>query len=76
MPKDPITLRQLLQYLNSENEEIQICDGFEWELYSVVRSESYLLEPYLNWYVIDLGAIDKDIIRITIRKEKEKEKEK
>ena len=72
MPKDPITLRQLLQYLNSENEEIQICDGFEWELYSVVRAESYLLEPYLDWYVIDLGAIDKDIIRITIRKEKEK----
>ena len=74
MPKDPITLRQLLQYLNSENEEIQICDGFEWELYSVVRAESYLLEPYLDWYVIDLGAIDKDIIRITIRKEKEKSK--
>ena len=74
MPKDPITLRQLLQYLNSENEEIEICDGFEWELYSVVRAESYLLEPYLDWYVIDLGAIDKDIIRISIRKEKEKSK--
>ncbi len=74
MPKDPITLRQLLQYLNSENEEIEICDGFEWELYSVVRAESYLLEPYLDWYVIDLGAIDKDIIRITIRKEKESTK--
>ena len=74
MPKEPITLGQLLQYLNSEDEIIQICDGFDWDNYSEVRAESYLLEPYLDWYVIDLGAIDKDIIRVTIRKEKVKEK--
>ncbi len=74
MPKDPITLRQLLQYLKSEDEIVQISDGYEWEIYSEFRASSYLLEPFLDWYVIDLGAIDKDIIRITIRKEKEKSK--
>ena len=74
MAKDPITLRQLLQYLNSENEIIQICDDLDWDIYSEVRAESYLLEPYFDWYIIDLGAMDKDTIRITIRKEKEKEK--
>ena len=74
MPKDQITLRQLLQYLKSENEYVQISDGYEWEIYSEFRASSYLLEPFLDWYVIDLEAIDRDIIRITIRKEKEKEK--
>lgn len=74
MPKDPITLQQLLQYLKSEDEIVQISDGYEWEIYSEFRASSYLLEPFLDWYVIDLGAIDRDIIRITIRKEKEKSK--
>lgn len=74
MPKDPITLRQLLQYLKSEDEIVQISDGYDWDIYSEFRASSYLLEPFLDWYVIDLGAIDKDIIRITIRKEKESTK--
>ena len=74
MPKDPITLRQLLQYLKSEDEIVQISDGYDWDIYSEFRTSTYLLEPYLDWYVIDLGAIDRDIIRITIRKEKEKSK--
>ena len=74
MPKDPITLRQLLQYLKSEDEIVQISDGYDWDIYSEFRASTYLLEPYLDWYVIDLGAIDRDIIRITIRKEKEKSK--
>lgn len=74
MPKDPITLRQLLQYLKSEDEIVQISDGYEWEIYSEFRASSYLLEPFLDWYVIDLGAIDMNTIRITIRKEKENTK--
>lgn len=74
MPKDPVTLRQLLQYLKSEDEIVQISDGYDWDIYSEFRASSYLLEPFLDWFVIDLGAIDKDIIRITIRKEKESTK--
>lgn len=74
MPKNPITLRQLLQYLKSEDEIVQISDGYEWDIYSECRASTYLLEPFLDWYVIDLGAMDKDIIRITIRKEKESTK--
>ena len=68
--KDPITVRQLLQYLTFEDEHIQISDGSEWEIYSEFQSQSYLLEPYLDWYVMELGIIKKNIIRIVIRQEK------
>lgn len=64
--KDPITLRQLLQYLDSEDEVIQISTYGEWERVDEFWANSPLLEPFLDYKIMCLGAIDKDTIRVTL----------
>ena len=65
--KDLITLRQLLQYLNCDEEKIQISYNFDWDTYDEFWAGSPLLDPYLDKEIIELGAMDKDIIRIRIK---------
>lgn len=65
--KDLITLRQLLQYLNCDEEKIQISYNFDWDTYDEFWANSPYLDPYLDKEIIELGAIDKDIIRIRIK---------
>ena len=70
MPKDLITLAQLRQYLDSEKEFIQIADPRCWDTYATVPANSFLLGPFLDWEIDQLGMIDENIIRISIRKGK------
>ena len=66
MPKDPITLSQLLQYLDSSRETVQIVDGDSWDSYSELPTESYLLKPFLNWKIKCMEAVSEDVIRVKL----------
>lgn len=65
--KNLITLGQLLQYLNCNEEKIQISYNFDWDTFDEFWAGSPLLSPYLDKEIIELGAIDTDIIRIRIK---------
>lgn len=75
MPKDPITLNQLLQYLDSSREEIQIVDGDSWDSYTEMPAESYLLKPFLHWKIKCLEAVCEDVIRVELIEPEKKEEE-
>lgn len=68
---NPITVRQLLQYVNCENEAIQIMDGDSWDCYTEYRVNSFLLKPFLDYQIVSLGAISDGVIRIEILNSKE-----
>ena len=68
MPKDPITLGQLLQYLTEDCEVIQIMDGGNWGAYAECRANSYLLNPFLDYKVRCLEAMGEDCIRVELLK--------
>lgn len=76
MPKDPITLSQLLQYLgNSSEEAIQIVDGDSWDSYTEMPAKSYLLKPFLYWKIKCLEAVCLDVIRVELIEPEKKEEE-
>lgn len=69
--KEPITLQQLLQYLDCENETVQIAAYDEWDTYDEFWAHSPLLEPFLDKKIACLGAISESVIRINFIKEEE-----
>lgn len=64
--QDPITLRQLLQYLDVDEEIIQISCYGDWDHYDEFFAHSPLLEAYLDKEIMCLGAVNENVIRITI----------
>lgn len=68
MPKieNPIHLKELLQYFDCNEEKIQISYNSDWDTYDEFYAISPLLDPFLDKNIIEIGAIDKDIIRIVL----------
>ena len=64
--ENPIQLKQLLQYLDCDEEKIQISYNFSWDTYDEFYANSPLLDPFLDKKILEIGAIDKDIIRIVL----------
>ena len=71
--KEPITLRQLLQYLDCENEAVQIASYDDWDTYDEFWAHSPLLEPFLDFKIACLGAVNDRTIRVSLVIPKEKE---
>ena len=62
-----IRLSELLQYLTSPSEKIQIVmQHADWDKYDEFRANSPLLNPLKDFLVTDLGAIEDDVIRVAI----------
>lgn len=56
----------------SETQKIQICrPNANWEDYDEVMSGSVLLLPLYNAKVLEIGAIDENVLRVDIEWEKE-----
>lgn len=64
-----ITLGQLLQYLNNQTEIVQIVEGSDWNKYSDLPADSMLLNPFYDYWIIELEAVSTDVIKVAIKKE-------
>ena len=71
-----ITLRQLIQYYDREDEpadRLQIVTDQEWDSADELAADSALLVPFLDWTVADLRCEKsfsggEPVIRVSIRK--------
>lgn len=80
--KNYITLRQLLRYFDGEDDTIQICyPNADWEDFDEVSTtRGLLLEPFLDWYVQELGIVhseyrDEYVPRVVLIEPKDERKE-
>ena len=72
MAKRGVMLWKLLDLIDynrdSENEMIQICcPGGSWDEYDEILVSSALLLPLYKAEVIEMAAIEKDVIRVDIK---------
>lgn len=65
--KKLITLEDLLQYLDC-GERVQVVESL-WDIYSEFPANSELLKPYYDYYVVQMGVISSDLIRVDLEKE-------
>lgn len=65
--KKLITLEDLLQYLDC-GERVQVVESL-WDIYSEFPANSELLKPYYGYYVVQMGVISSDLIRVDLEKE-------
>lgn len=70
--KSNVKLKQILDLIDynreSQNEKIQICrpNGDSWDDVDEVLTSSALLLPIYEAEICEMGAIDKDTIRVSI----------
>ena len=65
--KELITLGHLLYYLDCDEDRIQITNkGEDWNVFSELPTDSFLLKPFLNWYVNVLEPKGPNIIHVEI----------
>ena len=59
-----INLKTLLKYFGGEDERIQVVDGtsvISWNSYAEFATDSFLLKPFYDWEVVEMGLEKSDI---------------
>ncbi len=67
-PYGQLTLGQILQYMECDDEKIEICVD-SWNKFATFPFDSPFLHPFINCPIVSLGATGDSIIRVLIELE-------
>ena len=64
-----LKLKDILPYFNDYEEIIQVStDGWDSDVCDIFHADSRLLREFSDWDIVDMGAIEKSVFRVLIKK--------